>query len=223
MKLIVGLGNPGSEYVDTRHNVGFDAVERLGEKLGWFRSGEFNRVAKNKFNGLVYEGVLNLSNGRDEKLLLIKPLTFMNLSGKSVIAAMQFYQVPKDDLLVILDDLALPCGKLRLKPSGSSGGHNGLKDIEKVLGSNAYPRLRIGIDPAPANIPGRDYVLGKWTPTQKELLSPALDRACGAIVSWADYGVEKAMSLFNVDEAKQGSEKKKDTGGRPKKDGQNPS
>ena len=207
MKLIVGLGNPGSEYVDTRHNVGFDAIDRLGEKLGWFRSGEFNRVAKNKFNGLVYEGVLNLVTGADEKLLLLKPLTFMNVSGKSVQAAMQFFQVPADDLLVILDDLALPCGKLRLKPSGSSGGHNGLRDIEKVLGSNAYPRLRIGIDPAPANIPGRDYVLGKWTPTQKELLGPALDRACGAIVSWADYGIDKAMALFNAE----------DTGGRPKK------
>lgn len=199
MKLIVGLGNPGSEYVDTRHNVGFDAIDRLGEKLGWFGQGQFNRVAKNKFNGLVYEGVLNLSDGHDEKLLLLKPLTYMNVSGKSVQAAMQFFQVPNDDLLVILDDLALPCGKLRLKPSGSSGGHNGLKDIEKVLGTNAYPRLRIGIDPAPANIPGRDYVLGKWTPTQKELLNPALDRACGAIVSWADYGIDKAMSLFNVE------------------------
>ena len=207
MKLIVGLGNPGSEYVDTRHNVGFDVVDRLGEKLGWFRQGEFNRVAKNKFNGLVYEGVLNLVTGADEKLLLLKPLTFMNVSGKSVQAAMQFFQVPTDDLLVILDDLALPCGKLRLKPSGSSGGHNGLRDIEKVLASNAYPRLRIGIDPAPANIPGRDYVLGKWTPTQKELLGPALDRACGAIVSWADYGIDKAMALFNAE----------DTGGRPKK------
>ena len=207
MKLIVGLGNPSSEYVDTRHNVGFDAVDRLGEQLGWFRSGEFNRVAKNKFNGLVYEGVLNLVTGADEKLLLLKPLTYMNVSGKSVQAAMQFFQVPTDDLLVILDDLALPCGKLRLKPSGSSGGHNGLRDIEKVLGSNAYPRLRIGIDPAPANIPGRDYVLGKWTPTQKELLGPALDRACGAIVSWADYGIDKAMALFNAE----------DTGGRPKK------
>ncbi|MGC4031064.1 MAG: aminoacyl-tRNA hydrolase [Tepidisphaeraceae bacterium] len=198
MKLIVGLGNPGSEYVDTRHNVGFDAIDRLGEKLGWFGKNEFNRVSKNKFSGLVYEAMLNLSGGRDEKVLLLKPLTYMNVSGKSVQAAMQFFQVPKDDILVILDDLALPCGKLRLKPSGSSGGHNGLKDIEKVLGTNAYPRLRIGIDPAPANIPGRDYVLGKWTPTQKELLGPALDRACGAIVSWADYGIDKAMALFNA-------------------------
>ena len=207
MKLIVGLGNPGSEYVDTRHNVGFDAVDRLGEKLGWFPQGGFNRVAKTKFNGLAFDGVLQTSTA-DEKLLLLKPLTFMNVSGKSVQAAMQFYQVPIAGVLVILDDLALPCGKLRLKPNGSSGGHNGLKDIERVLGSNAYPRLRIGIDPAPANIPGRDYVLGKWTPTQKDLLGPALDRACGAVLSWADYGIDKAMALFNATE---------ESGGRPKK------
>ena len=209
MKLIVGLGNPGSEYVDTRHNVGFDAVDRLGEKLGWFSQGGFNRAAKSKFNGLAFDGVLQTASGADEKLLLLKPLTFMNVSGKSVQAAVQFFQVLKDDILVILDDLALPCGKLRLKPSGSSGGHNGLKDIERVLGSNAYPRLRIGIDPAPANIPGRDYVLGKWTETQKKLLDPALDRACGAIISWADYGIDKAMALFNATDEQ--------TGGRPKK------
>lgn len=210
MKLIVGLGNPGLEYVSTRHNVGFEVVDRLAEKLGWVAPGDFDRMAKQKFNGLTFTGVLNRSSGADEKLLLIKPTTFMNVSGKSVIAAMQFFQVQKDDILVILDDLALPCGKLRLKPSGSSGGHNGLKDIEKVLGTNAYPRLRIGIDPAPANIPGRDYVLGKWTPTQRELLNPALDRACGAIISWADYGIDKAMGLFNAVEVK------KESGDRPK-------
>ena len=207
MKLIVGLGNPGSEYLNTRHNVGFEAVDRLAEKLGWVKPGDFDRVAKSKFNGLAYEGVLNLATGADEKLLLLKPLTYMNVSGKSVAAAMQFFQVPKDDILVILDDLALPCGKLRLKPSGSSGGHNGLRDIERVLGTNAYSRLRIGIDPTPPHIPGRDYVLGKWTAEQKEKLGPALDRACGAIISWADYGIDKAMALFNAE----------DTGGRPKK------
>ncbi|HEX8322774.1 MAG TPA: aminoacyl-tRNA hydrolase [Tepidisphaeraceae bacterium] len=212
MKLIVGLGNPGAEYVNTRHNVGFDVVDRLAEKLGWITPGDFDRVAKQKFNGLTFTGVLNRANGTDEKLLLLKPTTFMNVSGRSVQQAMQFFQVDSADLLVILDDLALPCGKLRLKPSGSSGGHNGLRDIEKVLGTNAYPRLRIGIDPAPANIPGRDYVLGRWTETQKQLLTPALDRACGAIISWADYGIDKAMALFNAED----KDSKKETGDRPK-------
>ena len=200
MKLVVGLGNPGREYAGTRHNVGFDVLDRLAEKLGWVRPGDFDRVAKSRFEGLVVDGVLQTSGG-DEKLLLLKPLTFMNVSGRSVKQAMAFYQIAATDLLVILDDLALPCGKLRLRASGSSGGHNGLKDIERALGTNAYPRLRIGIDPAPARIPGRDYVLGHWSAEQKELLGPALDRACGAIVSWADYGIEKAMSLFNVNES----------------------
>ncbi|MGN6627253.1 MAG: aminoacyl-tRNA hydrolase [Tepidisphaeraceae bacterium] len=197
MRLIVGLGNPGREYAGTRHNVGFDVLDRFAEKLGWVRPGDFDRVAKSRFEGLVVDGMLQTSGG-EEKLLLLKPLTFMNVSGRSVKQAMAFYQIAASDLLVILDDLALPCGKLRLRASGSSGGHNGLKDIERALGTNAYPRLRIGIDPAPARIPGRDYVLGHWSAEQKELLGPALDRACGAIVSWADYGIEKAMSLFNV-------------------------
>jgi len=200
MKLIVGLGNPGSEYVGTRHNIGFDVVERFAEKLGWIRPGDFDRGAKSKFDGLTVDGVLNLSNGSDEKVLLLKPTTYMNVSGRSVQAAMAFYQIDKKDVLVILDDLALPCGKLRLRPSGSNGGHNGLRDIERALSSPAYPRLRIGIDPPPQFVPTRDYVLGKWTAEQKTKLAPAIDRACGAIVSWADYGVEKAMSLFNADE-----------------------
>lgn len=200
MKLIVGLGNPGSEYVGTRHNVGFEVIDRFAEKLGWVRPGDFDRVAKAKFDGLTFDGVLNLSNGKSEKVLLLKPTTYMNVSGKSVQQAMAFYQIDKKDILVILDDLALPCGKLRLKPSGSSGGHNGLRDIERALSSPAYPRLRIGIDAPPEFVPGRDYVLGKWTAEQKTKLAPAIDRACGAIVTWADQGVEKAMSLFNADD-----------------------
>ncbi len=200
MRIIVGLGNPGSEYVGTRHNVGFEVLDRFAEKLGWIRPGRFDRMAKSKFDGLVLDGVLNLSSAGDEKVLLLKPTTYMNVSGKSVQQAMAFYQVDKKDVLVILDDLALPCGKLRLRPGGSNGGHNGLRDIERALSSPAYPRLRIGIDAPPEFVPGRDYVLGKWTAEQKQKLAPAVDRACGAIVTWADQGVEKAMSLFNADE-----------------------
>jgi len=200
MRIIVGLGNPGSEYVGTRHNVGFEVLDRFAEKLGWIRPGSFDRMAKSKFDGLVLDGVLNLSSAGDEKVLLLKPTTYMNVSGKSVQQAMAFYQVDKKDVLVILDDLALPCGKLRLRPGGSNGGHNGLRDIERALSSPAYPRLRIGIDAPPEFVPGRDYVLGKWTAEQKQKLAPAVDRACGAIVTWADQGVEKAMSLFNADE-----------------------
>jgi PTH1 family peptidyl-tRNA hydrolase len=199
MKIIVGLGNPGSEYVNTRHNIGFDVLDRLAEKLGWVASGGFDRMARSKFDGLTIDGLIENSVGGTEKLLLVKPTTYMNLSGRTVQQAMSFYQLTPTDVMVVLDDLALPCGKIRLRGSGSSGGHNGLKDIEKMLGTNAYPRLRIGIDPPPQFVPGRDYVLGKWTTEQKETIKSAADRACGAILTWADKGIETAMSQYNVE------------------------
>lgn len=197
MKVVVGLGNPGPEYIATRHNIGFDAIERLAEKLGWVRAGEFDRMARHRFDGLILDGRVELSEAGQEKLLLIKPMTYMNLSGRCVQQVLSFYQLTPKDLMVILDDLALPCGKIRIRGSGSSGGHKGLKDIEQKLGTHAYPRLRIGIDPAPASIPGREYVLGKWTLEQEKLINPALDRACGAILTWIDKGIETAMSQFN--------------------------
>ncbi|HEX8339332.1 MAG TPA: aminoacyl-tRNA hydrolase [Tepidisphaeraceae bacterium] len=199
MKLIVGLGNPGKEYVGTRHNVGFDAIDRFAERMGWVSAGGFDRVAKTKFDALSYNGVLNTAGG-DEKILLLKPTTYMNLSGRPVQAACAFYGLTPADVLIVLDDLALPCGKLRLRAGGSSGGHNGLRDIEKMLATQAYPRLRIGIDAPPPRIAGRDYVLGRWSDEQKKFLPSALDRAAGAIATWADAGIEKAMSLFNVSE-----------------------
>ena len=198
MRLIVGLGNPGSEYVGTRHNVGFDALDRLADRLGWATAGQFGRLAKAKFDGLLLDGQLDLAGGGSEKLLLLKPLTFMNLSGRCVRQVMDFYQVSVDGLLVLLDDLALPCGAIRLRPGGSSGGHNGLKDIERVLGSDKYPRLRIGIDPTPPRIAGRDYVLQRFTTEQQIKLDPALTRAAGACVTWADQGINKAMNQFNT-------------------------
>lgn len=199
MKVVVGLGNPGPEYVATRHNVGFDVVERLAEKLGWVRTGEFDRIARHQFDGLTLDGRIELSNEGQEKLLLVKPLTYMNLSGRCVQQVLSFYQLTPRDLMVILDDLALPCGKIRIRGSGSSGGHNGLKDIEQKLATNAYPRLRIGIDPAPKSVPGHVYVLGKWTTEQQQVIVPAIDRACGAILTWIDKGIETAMSQFNSD------------------------
>jgi PTH1 family peptidyl-tRNA hydrolase len=198
MKLIVGLGNPGSQYQQTRHNVGFDVVDSLAARLGWIgKPDRFDTMSRMKFDGLALDGTLNRVSGGDEKLLLLKPLTFMNLSGKSVQAAMAFYQLTPADIVVVLDDLALPCGRIRLRPAGSSGGHNGLKDIERVLGTDQYPRLRLGIDPTPPRIPGRDYVLGKFTPEQRARLDPAIDRATGAIVTWVDKGIELAMGQFN--------------------------
>lgn len=195
MKLVVGLGNPERSYVGTRHNVGFEVIDQLAGRLGWMKQGDFDRLARTKFDGLAFDGVVG-----SEKLVLLKPLTYMNLSGKAVQAAMAFYQMTPADIMVILDDLALPVGRLRLRGSGSSGGHNGLRDIERVLGTNQYPRLRIGIDPAPPRVAGRDYVLGKFTPEQRVLLEPALGRACGAIVTWIDKGIETAMNQFNAED-----------------------
>ncbi len=154
-------------------------------------------MARTKFDGLAFDGVIG-----SEKLVLLKPLTYMNLSGKSVQAAMAFYQMTPADIMVVLDDLALPVGRLRLRGSGSSGGHNGLKDIERALGTSQYPRLRVGIDPAPPRVAGRDYVLGKFTPEQRVLLEPALALACGAIVTWIDKGIEAAMNQFNAADEK---------------------
>jgi peptidyl-tRNA hydrolase, PTH1 family len=195
MKLVVGLGNPGSQYSGTRHNVGFEAVDALAAKLGWIgQRAEFDKLAREKFNGLAMDGLAG-----SEKMLLLKPTTFMNVSGSAVQSAMAFYQLSPPDLMIVLDDLALPCGKIRLRGGGSSGGHNGLRDIERVLGTDQYPRLRLGIDAAPENIPGRDYVLGKISPQQRSLIDPAVIRATDAIVTWIEKGIESAMSLFNAD------------------------
>jgi len=193
MKLIVGLGNPGSEYVGTRHNVGFEVLDQFASRLGWTRDGQFDRMAKANFEGLTIDGMLGT-----EKVLLLKPMTFMNLSGRSVQSAMAFFRLGQQDIMVVLDDLALPCGSLRIRAGGSSGGHNGLKDIERALGTDQYPRMRIGIDPAPPQIAGRDYVLGRFSPEQRKLIDPAIARACGAIATWIDNGIASAMNQSNA-------------------------
>jgi PTH1 family peptidyl-tRNA hydrolase len=201
MKILIGLGNPGSEYVGTRHNVGFELVDQFAARLGWIAKPEkFSTVAKNKFDALVMDGTMSIASGGVEKLLLVKPMTFMNLSGRSVLAAMTFYQMSPPDIMIALDDLALPCGKIRLRGGGSSGGHNGLKDIERVLASSQYPRLRIGIDGAPARVPQKDYVLGRFTPDQRKLIDPALGKAANAVTAWIEKGIESAMSLFNAEQ-----------------------
>lgn len=201
MKILIGLGNPGSEYVGTRHNIGFEVVDHFAARLGWIAKPEkFSTVAKNKFDALLMDGTMSIHSGGVEKLLLVKPMTFMNLSGRSVLAAMTFYQLSPADIMVALDDLALPCGKIRLRGAGSSGGHNGLKDIERVLATSQYPRLRIGIDPPPPRVPQKDYVLGRFTPEQRKLVDPAIGRAGNAVAAWIEKGIESAMSLFNAEE-----------------------
>jgi peptidyl-tRNA hydrolase, PTH1 family len=200
MRLVVGLGNPGNEFVATRHNIGWEAVDELARRIGWIgKKEEFGSLAKSKFDGLVLDGSVPVHSGSSEKVLLLKPTTYMNDSGRSVQAAMAFYQVSPAEMIVVLDDLALPCGKIRIRSAGSPGGHNGLKDIERAIGTDQYPRLRIGIDPAPPRVPGRDYVLGRFSEEQRRAVGPALERSAAAIVTWIEKGIETAMNVYNAD------------------------
>jgi peptidyl-tRNA hydrolase, PTH1 family len=207
MKLVVGLGNPGSEYVGTRHNIGWEVVDRLAMRVGWTgKADEFNRVARTKFDGLAMDGTFSLHGGGTERLLLLKPTTYMNLSGRAVQSAMAFYQLSPGEVMVVLDDLALPCGRLRIRPGGSSGGHNGLRDIERMLATSDYSRLRIGIDPPPPVMQGKDYVLGRFSTEQRQKIEPAVDRAASAIMMWMEEGVVSAMNRFNADDERSGQQ-----------------
>lgn len=194
MKLIVGLGNPGTQYERTRHNAGFMAVDQLAQK----HNATNFRVAHDGFMADI------LLHG--EKILLLKPTTYMNLSGRAVASAIAFYKLTLDDLLVIVDDIALPCGTIRLRAAGSPGGHNGLLDIQRAVSNLAasegklpvdYARLRIGIDP-PGRVPQKSYVLEAFTEQQKPLIADALNRAADAAALWARDGIQAAMNKFNA-------------------------
>ncbi|QOV87860.1 aminoacyl-tRNA hydrolase [Humisphaera borealis] len=199
MKLIVGLGNPGNQYAGTRHNVGFDVIDRFAWRNGLTSSSDdFDRVSRMKFDGLALDGSVSVAGGGSEKVLLLKPTTFMNLSGRAVQAAMAFYQLTPVDVMIVLDDVALPCGKLRIRPGGSDGGHNGLKDIARALGTQQYPRLRVGVDAPPPRVPQRDYVLGRFTESQRQKID--LDRAAEALLMWIGKGLNAAMNEYNVSE-----------------------
>jgi len=188
VKIVVGLGNPGPEYERTRHNVGFEALDRLARRT----VDPSQAIARARFGGSCLEATVG-----SERVLLLKPLTFMNRSGQSVGEAVRFHKLdPARDLLVLVDDLALPCGAIRLRPDGSSGGHNGLADIERVLGSDRYPRLRIGID-ANGRVPRADYVLGRFRPDQQPAVEAGTEEAVRAALCWIESGLETAMNRFN--------------------------
>jgi PTH1 family peptidyl-tRNA hydrolase len=203
MRLIVGLGNPGRQYHGTRHNVGWEVLDVLAEKLGLaVGPGEFNRLARTKFDGLVLDGTLAVPGGEPQRLMLLKPTTYMNASGQAVQSAMAFYQMTPAEIMVVLDDLALPAGRIRLRSGGSHGSHNGLRDIERAIGTQQYPRLRIGIDPAPPGFAGKDYVLGRFSQEQRPLVDAAVKRAVEAIAKWTESGIDAAMNRFNAEETK---------------------
>jgi PTH1 family peptidyl-tRNA hydrolase len=206
MKLIVGLGNPGREYAGTRHNVGFDVVDRFAYRKALVGSpNDFDRVGRTKFDGLAVDGNVSLADGGSEKVLLLKPTTYMNLSGRAVQAAMAFYQLAPADVMIVLDDVALPCGKLRIRTGGSDGGHNGLKDIARALGTTQYLRMRIGVDAPPPRVPQRDYVLGRFSDEQRPKVEQAIDRAADALSMWIERGINPAMNRFNAEEKEKSS------------------
>jgi PTH1 family peptidyl-tRNA hydrolase len=184
-KLVVGLGNPGSKYDGTRHNIGFEALDRLAEGCPDARF-------TGKFDGLLADTEIDY-----RRVLLLKPQTFMNLSGRSVRQAVQFYKLdPAADLLVLCDDLTLPLGRIRIRRGGSDGGQKGLRDIAAQLGTEDYARLRIGIgDRGP--IDAADFVLSRFRPADRPIVDDALIAACQAVAVWVSQGLEAAMNRFN--------------------------
>lgn len=183
MYLIVGLGNPGPDYMHTRHNAGYDALDMLASDLDV-------RIDKGRFKGLVGEGRIGT-----EKVVLLKPTTYMNLSGESVIEAATFYKVPCDRIIILYDDISLETGRLRIRKSGSPGGHNGIKSLIAHLHTETFPRVKIGIGG-----PSRDlvrHVLGKFSKEEREILDRTLVAAKDAVVAIVKNGVDSAISEFN--------------------------
>jgi len=185
MRVVVGLGNPGKQYHGTRHNVGFAVIDGLAQSPS---AGKF----QSRFSAQVCEVLEG-----DQKVLLVKPETFMNLSGRCVRQLMDFYQLPLTDLLVIADDVNLPLGRLRFRSSGSHGGHNGLRDIQNHLGTVEYSRLKIGVG---ASEQGElvDHVLGRFRPSERPVIEDALVLAMQATAVWVQQGIEVCMNRYNA-------------------------
>jgi PTH1 family peptidyl-tRNA hydrolase len=184
MKVVVGLGNPGKRYAGTRHNVGYEVIDLLAQSSRAVRSSD-------RFDARIVE----LHEG-DDKILLAKPETFMNLSGRSVRQVVDFYQVPLENLLVVCDDVNLPLGKLRARAKGSHGGHNGLRDIQLHLGTTQYARLRIGVG-LPQGSDMIDHVLGRFRPSEHAVMEEAVGLGAQAVMIWAGRGIQECMNEYN--------------------------
>jgi len=185
MKLIAGLGNPGSKYDDTRHNVGFRVVDALAERFG-------EKVRRKKFNALTEE-----VHAEDTKLLLMKPQDYMNRSGHAIATAAGFYKLGPADVLVVTDDMALNVGRLRIRAKGSAGGHNGLKDIIARFGSDDFARLRVGIGDS-GRMDAADYVLSRFSAEERAIVDNAVQTAVDAICCWLRDGVDIVMTRYNA-------------------------
>lgn len=186
MKLIVGLGNPGHEYRDTRHNVGFRVVDELARRHGVNSWSE-------KFGGLEAK-----TRFTDISVMLVKPLSFMNLSGQAVQGFSAFYKVEAPDIFVIVDDVELPLGRLRARPGGGAGGHNGLRSVIQSLGTEDFSRLRVGVGRGNAGNNLSNFVLGRFTDDELEIISAAVLRAADATEVFIEQGIGPAMNMFNA-------------------------
>ncbi|MED0962829.1 aminoacyl-tRNA hydrolase [Bacillus paramycoides] len=185
MKLIVGLGNPGREYELTRHNIGFMAIDELAKR--WNIS-----LNEQKFKGLFGAGFVN-----GEKIILLKPLTYMNLSGESIRPLMDYYKIDVEDFIVMYDDLDIPVGKLRLRMKGSAGGHNGVKSTISHLGTQEFQRIRMGIDRPKNGMKVVDYVLGRFTSEEISGVNQSIEKAADACEEWLNKPFLQIMNTFN--------------------------
>lgn len=183
MFLIVGLGNPGREYENTRHNIGFKVIDNIAK--------EYNiEINRQKFKGMCGEGFIN-----GEKVILLKPTTYMNLSGESIREVVDFYKISNEDVLVIYDDISLDVGRLRIREKGSAGGHNGIKSIIAHLGTDIFPRIKVGV--GQPNVDLVNYVLGKFTKEEMEVLSESIDASTKAAKEIISGDVKTAMNIYN--------------------------
>lgn len=183
MYIIAGLGNPGREFENTRHNAGFNVLD-------YFASEHNIKINRTKFKGLCGQGTVG-----SEDVLLLKPQTYMNLSGESILDAVQFFKIDIKNLIVIYDDVSIPLGRIRIRPSGSDGGHNGMKSIIYLLGRNDFPRLRVGIG-APEN-DMIDYVIGRFSDDEEKIMEDIYKTSCEAAGTIVEKGIVQAMNQFN--------------------------
>jgi PTH1 family peptidyl-tRNA hydrolase len=188
-RFIVGLGNPGRKYVGTRHNAGFDVLVELQRR--WSLG-----AGKQAYEGLYWKTVQQ-KNGQQRDVSLLAPMTYMNASGRSVASMLKFYKATPADVLVVYDDLALPLGQLRARPDGSAGGHNGLSDIQRVLGTQEIARLRIGIGPCPGVMDSADFVLSKFRDHEKADMELAFVRSADAAELWLFNAMTRVMETYN--------------------------
>lgn len=185
MYIIVGLGNPGAKYDGTRHNIGFEVLDQLARKLGV-------SVNKIKYKALIGEGMIG-----KEKVILMKPQTYMNISGESVMGIVDYYNLPMENLIVIYDDIDTDMGKVRIRKKGSAGTHNGMRSIIYLLKKDDFPRIRMGVGGPPGKMQLADYVLGRFRKEEFEPMERAVDMAVDAVIMSVQEDVDKAMNTFN--------------------------